>query len=249
MGPEHCINQISPSPNSCLKCKDFNNAPPKSLPSPSISICAKSNQHRSLQCPSIFMKADSWCASVSERYLSLSINTSIAILLTTRWASSVHLYAQWHRQQNNNAYLNMALQRIPSNISIQNWIFSVDFGVGMYVINKPCSHHAITRCMPVGTVSKIAMWAELHTHNIHAGWWCEHARLFTERRMHSSECCERHRLLQLTAAEQGTSLVSTCTDQSTSLPTLQRTQHAKVTRYADSLLTYTSWHTDIFTVW
>ena len=50
------------------------------------------------------------------------INTSIAILLTTRWASGVHLYAQWHRQQNNNAY-NMALQRIPSNISIQNWIF------------------------------------------------------------------------------------------------------------------------------
>ena len=37
----------------------------------------------------------------------------------------------------------------------------------MYVINKPCSHHAITRCMPVGTVSKIAMWAELHTHTIY----------------------------------------------------------------------------------
>ena len=34
-------------------------------------------------------------------------------------------------------------------------------------LNKPCSHHAITRCMPVGTVSKIAMWAELHTHTIY----------------------------------------------------------------------------------
>ena len=51
------------------------------------------------------------------------------------------------------------------------------------------------------------------------------------------------------AAEQGTSLVRNhftslhqgeSGERSTSLPTLQRTQHAKVTRYADSLLTFTS---------